>query len=153
MQQEEIYDENGEYDERQGFWSRMREKMFGPDPTAEEEEEPQLAAVGRPAIRLHSARIVHIDVRKSAFNLDDARLAADGLKSGKQQVVNLERTAPQTADRLVDFLSGVTYALDGTVEPISDRVFLFAPANVQIDSDEDGTGSSESPESAAAWAR
>jgi cell division inhibitor SepF len=147
MQQQELYDD---YDERQGFWARMREKMFGPEPLDEEEEEAPLAAPGRPAIRLHSARTVHIDVRKCAFSLDDARIAADGLKSGKQQLVNLERTSAPTADRLVDFLSGVTYALDGTVEPIGDKVFLFAPANVQIESDQDPETSAES---AAAWSR
>ena len=57
------------------------------------------------------------------------------MKAGNQQLVNLERTPPQTSDRLVDFLSGVTYALDGTVERIGEKVYLFAPANVQIELD------------------
>ena len=132
MQREELYEEY----EPQGFWSRMREKMFGPEVLAEEEEEAPLAAPGRPAIRLHNARTVHIDVRRSAFTLEDARASADGLKSGKQQVVNLERTPPHSADRLVDFLSGVTYALDGAVERLGEKVYLFAPANVQIEIDD-----------------
>ena len=98
-------------------------------------ELPILPAPGRPAIRIHSARTVHVDIRRSAFSLEDGRESADGLKAGKQQLVNLEKTPPQTSDRLVDFLSGVTYALDGTVERIGEKVYLFAPANVQIELD------------------
>jgi cell division inhibitor SepF len=133
MQQQEAY----EYDEPQGFWGRMRERMFGSDQMVEDELEiaPPPQPAGRPAIRLHSSRAVHVDIRRSAYSLEDARESADGLKSGKQQLVNLERTPPQTADRLVDFLSGVTYALDGTVERVGEKVYLFAPANVHIELD------------------
>jgi len=144
MQREEIYEEY----ESQGFWSRMRDKMFGPDQLAEEEEEAPLAAPGRPAIRLHNARTVHVDVRRSAFSLEDACASADGLKRGNQQVVNLEKTAPHTADRLVDFLSGVTYALDGRVERLGEKVYLFAPANVQIELDDPAESR---PEQNATW--
>jgi cell division inhibitor SepF len=144
-QREEIYDDFGE---PQSFWSRMRDRMFGPEDELDEEPESQLPSAGRPAIRLHSSRTVHVDIRKSPCSLEDARSSADGLKSGKQQLVNLEKTPPQTADRLVDFLSGVTYALDGTVERIGERVYLFAPANVEIEVDAPGEGA---PESNAAW--
>ena len=132
MQREEVYEE---YEETQGFWARMRERMFGPEEVIEEDVEPPLAAPLRPAIRLQSARTVRVDLRRAAVTLEDGRLSADGLKEGKQQLVNLEKTPPQTADRLVDFLSGVTYALDGTVEKVGERVYLFAPANFQIELD------------------
>lgn len=146
MQREEIYEE---YGEPQSFWSKMRERMFGPEDEMEDEVETALPTPSRPAIRLHSSRTVHVDIRISPANLEDGRTSADGLKAGKQQLVNLERTPPRIADRLVDFLSGVTYALDGTVERIGDRVYLFAPANVQIEI-EGSTEADAAPESA--WA-
>jgi cell division inhibitor SepF len=39
------------------------------------------------------------------------------------------------AERIIDFLNGVTYALDGTVEKIGDKVYLFAPANIEVELD------------------
>ena len=71
-------------------------------------------------------------MRLNATVFNDARVAADGLKDGQQQIVNLERSAPDMAERIVDLLSGVTYALDGSVDRIGDKVYLFAPANVQL---------------------
>jgi cell division inhibitor SepF len=62
-------------------------------------------------------------------------MAADGLKGGHQQIVNLEAADPDLAERILDFLSGVTYALDGSVDRIGDKVYLFAPANVHVEVD------------------
>jgi cell division inhibitor SepF len=76
-----------------------------------------------------------VDIRRNATTFNDARVAADGLKSGQQQVVNLERASADMAERIIDFLNGVTYALDGTVEKIGDKVYLFAPANVEVELD------------------
>ena len=67
---------------------------------------------------------------------DDAKAAADGLKSGEQQIVNLERATPQMTERIIDFLNGVCYALDGTVERIGDKVYMFVPANVIVEVDD-----------------
>jgi cell division inhibitor SepF len=71
------------------------------------------------------------------LSYEDARPAADGLKDGRQQIINLEKTNQETFQRILDFLSGVTYALNGFVEKVGDRVYLFAPSNVTIDLPED----------------
>jgi cell division inhibitor SepF len=63
---------------------------------------------------------------------EDAAKAADHLKGRKQVVINLEHLNRETAQRVVDFLSGVTYALNGTIQKVGNNIFLFAPSNVII---------------------
>ena len=65
-------------------------------------------------------------------NFGDTQKVADRLKAGEPQIVNLEKTAPEVAERLIDFLNGVTYALDGCVEKISEAAYLFTPAHIAI---------------------
>lgn len=83
-----------------------------------------------PSIMTPKVRRVHpyeVHVHKDLQELADARSAADGLKSGSQQILNLSLTAPHERERIVDFMSGVVYTLEGTVEKIGENVFLYAP--------------------------
>jgi cell division inhibitor SepF len=126
-----------------GLWSRVRERVFGVDEGYDEDggavappgHTGMSEAKRRASLRLETSRTIRVDVRTNATVFNDARQAADGLKSGQQQIVNLERATPQMAERIIDFLNGVTYALDGSVERIGEKVYLFAPANVQIEKD------------------
>lgn len=120
---------------RRGLWTRIKEG-FGISELEEEYEDVE--GVGeegrrRPVtLRLHSARVSHVSVRQP-HSFEDARLAADGLKDGRQQIVNLEKTGPEMSERIIDFLNGVTYALNGFVEKVGDHVYLFAPSNTVIE--------------------
>jgi cell division inhibitor SepF len=67
---------------------------------------------------------------------DDARQIAENLSDGKTIVVNFERSDGETTKRTVDFMSGITYALGGTVQRISSTIFLFAPSHVEVLSSE-----------------
>lgn len=99
----------------------------------EEEEEREQGGKRQPVtLRLHSPRVSHVAVRQPR-SFEDARIAADGLKDGRQQIINLEKSNPAMSERIIDFLSGVTYALNGFVEKVGDNVYLFAPSNVVID--------------------
>jgi cell division inhibitor SepF len=88
------------------------------------------------SLRLEQSRRTHVVIRRAVQTFDDARRAADGLKSGQQQIVNLEQTSPQMSERIVDFLNGATYALDGSVEKIGEQVYLFTPSSVVVDVEE-----------------
>ena len=144
-----------EYDNsqaRDGFVSRMLRQLRGHDDYEEEEEEVAAENQTQPVpasarasggsynplkrgatLRIDQARQTHITVRRSVQTFDDARRAADGLKDGQQQIVNLEQTPADMAERITDFLNGATYALDGSVEKIGEQVYLFTPASVVID--------------------
>lgn len=63
---------------------------------------------------------------------DDARDVCDHLKNKKPVVVNLENLNKETAQRVVDFLSGSVYGLDGDIQKVSTGIFLIAPNNVDI---------------------
>jgi len=65
----------------------------------------------------------------------DIQKAADRLKAGEPQIVNLEKTPPEVAERLIDFLNGVTYALDGFVEKVAEGAYLFTPSHIAIQTD------------------
>ena len=59
----------------------------------------------------------------------------DILKSRKPIVVNLESVEKNVARRIIDFLSGAVYALDGDIQKVSNGIFIIAPNNVNIMSD------------------
>jgi len=71
-----------------------------------------------------------------ARNFSDAQVLADGIRSGRAMVLDLRSTEPEMVRRLVDFTSGLTYALDGKMAKISQGVILVSPAGVAVSSEE-----------------
>ena len=76
---------------------------------------------------------VHLVIPKS-FN--DAQQVADKFKQQIPVVLNLQATENDLAKRLIDFASGLTYALDGGMQRIAHKVFMLTPRNVQISAEE-----------------
>lgn len=65
-------------------------------------------------------------------NFEEVQLVADHLKERRPVIVNLEDAPMDLARRIVDFLSGSVYALDGGLERIGEAVFLLVPNNVAV---------------------
>lgn len=65
-------------------------------------------------------------------SFDDAQEIANSLKAKKPVVVNFEGTESETAKRIIDFISGTTYALGGEIKKLGRSVFLCAPSNVNV---------------------
>lgn len=63
---------------------------------------------------------------------DDTQRIIDELKAGRSIIINLENLKVDVAQRVLDFISGAVYALDGNVRKISRGIFLVAPSNVDI---------------------
>jgi len=76
---------------------------------------------------------VHLVVPKS-FN--DAQQIADKFKDSIPVILNLQGSDTDLAKRLIDFASGLTYALDGGMQRIADKVFMLTPRNVEISAEE-----------------
>jgi cell division inhibitor SepF len=76
---------------------------------------------------------VHLVIPKS-FN--DAQQIADKFKDNVPVVLNLQSSDTDLSKRLIDFASGLTYALDGGMQRIADKVFMLTPRNVQISAEE-----------------
>jgi cell division inhibitor SepF len=133
-------------EEPRGFWTKLKERVGLGEYDEFDEVLDDPGGTRRPVtLRLHPSRMHHISVWKSIQSLDNAQEAADGLKAGHQQIVNLEKASPEICGRVIDFLNGVTYALDGYVEKIGDRVYLFTPANFQIDVENSNDTNVKSP--------
>src|SRR5919199_929683 len=69
---------------------------------------------------------VHLVVPRS-FN--DAQQIADKFKDAIPVILNLQGTDQELSKRLIDFASGLTYALDGGMQRVADKVFLLTPRN------------------------
>ncbi len=89
-------------------------------------------AAGRPANGRGDVR-VHLVIPKS-FN--DAQDVADKFKDSIPVILNLQGTDTELSKRLIDFASGLTYALDGGMQRIADKVFLLTPRNVEVSAEE-----------------
>jgi cell division inhibitor SepF len=76
---------------------------------------------------------VHLVVPK---NFNDAQLIADKFKSEIPVIINLQSCDTELSKRLIDFSSGLTYALDGGIERVADKVFLLTPKNVEVSAEE-----------------
>jgi cell division inhibitor SepF len=76
---------------------------------------------------------VHLVVPRS-FN--DAQQIADRFKGAMPVILNLQGADPELSKRLIDFTSGLTYALDGGMQRVADKVFLLTPRNVEVSAEE-----------------
>jgi cell division inhibitor SepF len=89
-------------------------------------------AVVRPITPMHGAK-VHV-VAPSRFS--DAQEIGDRFKNGQPVIVNLQANDRELARRMIDFCSGVTYALSGSMDKVADQVFLLTPSNVEVSAEE-----------------
>ncbi|MEA4927013.1 MAG: cell division protein SepF [Syntrophomonadaceae bacterium] len=66
---------------------------------------------------------------------EEVQALADHLKNRKQVILNFEATRPEISQKIIDFISGAVYALDGQSQQLGQNIFLFAPASVEISND------------------
>jgi cell division inhibitor SepF len=74
---------------------------------------------------------------------DDAQTIVDNLKNRRPVIVNMEELDGNTAQRVLDFLLGAIYALNGTVNKISRGIFLVAPREVDVEDTGEDSGYSD----------
>ena len=67
---------------------------------------------------------------------NDAQQIADQLKRGNPVIVNLQTINADLAKRILDFGSGLTYGLDGSMQRIADKVFLLTPPDVDVSAED-----------------
>lgn len=138
---EEIYEEEEEV--KGGFWGKVKNIFAADDVEAEGEEMGAESHV--PARRSHSSpgfyplsssnRQFRVSVRLNAMTMEDAQEAVDSLKDRNQVIINLENANAEDGmdRRILDFVSGACFALDGFYQRVGAKVFLFAPSNISIE--------------------
>ena len=113
-----------EYDEEQEEFFEQNER--------EDDDEPIIPSGKRgKVVNIHTTTQLKVVVIQLQ-NFDDAKDIADHLKNKKPVVINLEQLDKDVARRVVDFLSGVVYGVDGNIQKVASGIFLLAPYNVGI---------------------
>lgn len=112
----------------------------------EEQEEQEIAATSSPrpqiepvssvkksnVVNLHSASLPMKVVVVEPTSYDEVQDICNNLKSKKPIIINFENIDKDVARRMVDFISGAVFALDGTIQKVSNGIVVVAPSNVDI---------------------
>lgn len=72
-------------------------------------------------------------IKPQEFN--EAQTVTDFLKDGKTIVINMEGIELNAAQRIIDFIGGACYALDGSLQAISSNIFIAAPQDIEVSGD------------------
>lgn len=138
--EEEYYDEDDFYDEGEIIDNTVRKPM-----RVVREEEDYDAPVEKP--RKQSQKVTPIrGVKRAPGNgmevcvikpnsIEDAREITETLLANRAVVLNLEGLDVAIAQRIIDFSSGSTYAINGNLQKISNYIFIITPASVDISGD------------------
>lgn len=115
---------------------------------AEEEVHEEIVPLS-PGPEIHSrqlSNVVSIHANKTMkvvvaepLSFDEVQLLADHLKNRKQLILSFEKTSSEVARRMIDFLSGAIYSLEGSCQQLGDYIFIFAPSNMEISRDSRST--------------
>lgn len=119
-------------------WEAEDEDFIEEEYEMEKEElsQPQVLRYGtkksqNKVVNIHSSNQLKVVIAQPQ-SIDDAQDVCDHLKNKKPVVVNLEDVDKDTAQRIVDFLSGAVYGVDGNIQKVATSIFVIAPNNVDI---------------------
>lgn len=99
----------------------------------EEEAVPPGRRKGQ-VLNLHAQRQLKVIVGEPKV-FEDVQVLAESLKNRRPVIVNLEKADPELAKRVIDFISGATYALNGSMQKVGSGIFLVVPSNMDISSE------------------
>lgn len=117
-----------ELQDRPGILSKLS-GLFGR--SQEDEDEPP--AAGGAVYPLRSSYRYHVSIRRTIASFDDAYAAANGLKRGEQQILNLVATDPMLRQKIVDFMAGVAFAQEANWEEVGEHIYLVAPNSAYVE--------------------
>lgn len=146
MEEEEYEEESGE---KKGLFSFFHKNKD--EEEEEEEEKPAPQKTTKVATPVTSAGRTRSSARKASNIVSigrgeevkvvkpqsfiESKTITDYLKANKTVVMNLEGVEITTAQRIIDCIGGASYALGGSLEPISNKIFIVAPKDVEISGD------------------
>jgi len=119
----------------EGVVGRQVEPPAGRLPISARDRTVVSAGHGAGAVRQVKSADAQCDIVEAA-GFSDAKLLADRIRERVPVVLNLRATDPNMVRRLVDFASGLTYALDGTMRKISEGVIMVLPPRVSLGREE-----------------
>lgn len=123
---EEFDDDYDDEEEKGGFFSRVKKSVAAPAP----KEEARPVYSGNRGGRLNQEVCVF-----KPSSIEDSREITETLLQGKAVVINFEGLHVEISQRIIDFISGSCYALDGNLQKISNYIFIATPDSVDISGD------------------
>jgi len=117
--------------DKPGLFGRLKDIFTRVEEVEEDVDETE----GRPAnaLTLKAAYRYTVTVRRQIVSFDDAMAAANGLKRGEQQILNLAGTDPAIRQKIVDFMCGVNFAQEGTWEALGENIYMVVPASAYVE--------------------
>lgn len=117
-----------------GMWSKVKDFFAGTDADDDYDDaapgdEPRRNVVLFPENKAGRCRGVSIFHPR---RFDEVTEIADNLRNARHVVVNLVGADRALSQRIVDFLSGVVYTVDGKTQRLGESIYLFVPANVPV---------------------
>ncbi|MGI6541877.1 MAG: cell division protein SepF [Limnochordia bacterium] len=89
---------------------------------------PNITAVPGGGIRMRM-----VVVEPTSF--DEVQSICDHLKERRPVIVSVEDLDKELSKRIIDFVSGTTYAIDGNIQRVGESIFIFTPSGVQVEAD------------------
>lgn len=133
--EDDDFDEDYEYDEAPA------KKERDTDYSSQRQSQPSRPSSVSPSRRNTSQVVsIHTNVQMQVCIIkpacyEDAQEICDQVKARKPIVVNLEKVEYPIAQRIMDFLSGTCYSLNGSIQRVANNIFVIAPENVDVSGD------------------
>ena len=126
-----------------GLGEEMEGDEMDFDPEYESNAVPYEARSRKKLVPLRSPKFAKLVVLEPK-SFEDVQEVADNLKNRRPVILNVSNLEKEVAKRILDFTSGVIYALEGAMQKVGDGIFLFTPSNFEVAGDID-TGEEGGP--------
>jgi len=130
---EEFYDDDDEYEEPKKKTPRRENKKVE-SPKEVEKPVSKITPIGRNTKKQEKTSGMEVRVIKPTTIEDEIEIT-DTLLSGRTVLINMEGLNIDIAQRIIDFTSGATYAMHGSLQKVSNYIFLATPNGVDISGD------------------
>lgn len=120
-----LRDKSGKIDSVNEKESPRRGHIFGSKPS----RKISLIGSGRDGIK---SRVFVAEPKE----FEEIQVIADNFKKDIPVIINLQKADQELGKRIIDFCSGLTYALEGNIKKVAEKVFLITPFNVEVSSEE-----------------
>lgn len=136
-QDESDYEEQEEYDTEVQDTDEVYEKPFAKKTFSDIERNNSYSS------RNMQSKVIPMNTAISSSKMvitqptcyEDVQEIGEYLKSKKSVIINLENVGKEDARRILDFLSGATFMIEGTIQKVSNLIYLMTPKNVEIQND------------------
>lgn len=118
------------------LFARLTGQQFEEEEEIIEDDAPRSAgsySTTEVNVRTVATHRYHITIRKSTLSFEEAVMAADGLKKGEQQILNLTLCQPDLREKILNFMYGAAYLAEADMQELGEHVWLFAPASAYVE--------------------